>query len=185
VNDVIVVLLGTDHHPFDRLVDWADEAARRHPERRIVVQHGETRAPTVAEGHAYLPHATIMQLLAEAGAAVCHGGPGTIMDARGHGHLPICVPRDPAYGEHVDAHQQRFAALADGVGVLRVVDTAEAFYAALDQTLAASHKSQHRALPPNPATEAARARLARALDELVEPRQPRRRERALLNLGDV
>ena len=26
-----------------------------------------------------------------------------------HGHLPICVPRDPTSGEHVDDHQQLFA----------------------------------------------------------------------------
>jgi UDP-N-acetylglucosamine transferase subunit ALG13 len=185
VTHLVVVLLGTDHHPFDRLVGWADEAARRHPDRRIVVQHGETRAPEVAEGHDYLPHATIMQLLAEAGAVVCHGGPGTIMDARGHGHLPICVPRDPAYGEHVDSHQQRFAAVAHDAGVLTVAETAESFHSALGQALATTYGALHRALPPSPATQAARARLARELDELVAPRRRRRPERPLLNLGDV
>jgi UDP-N-acetylglucosamine transferase subunit ALG13 len=51
----------------------------------------------------------IADLLDRASAVVTHGGPGTIMDARSHGHTPIVVPRDPRLGEHVDDHQQRFA----------------------------------------------------------------------------
>jgi UDP-N-acetylglucosamine transferase subunit ALG13 len=182
VSGLVVVLLGTDHHPFDRLVDWSDEVARRHPDLRIVVQHGETRAPRVAEGHDYLPHATIMGLLAEASAAVCHGGPGTIMDARGHGHLPICVPRNPSYGEHVDGHQQRFAAVAGRAGVLTAVETAEEFHTALDRVLAQGYGERHHDLPPNPATERARVRLAHELDLLVEQRSARKATRTRSHL---
>jgi UDP-N-acetylglucosamine:LPS N-acetylglucosamine transferase len=45
-----------------------------------------------------------------ADVVIAQGGPGGIMDSRACGRVPIVVPRDPARGEHVDDHQQRFAA---------------------------------------------------------------------------
>lgn len=167
---LVVAMVGTDHHPFDRLVDWIDDAARRHPDTRFIVQHGESKPPEVAEGHAYLPHERITELLAEAVGAVVHGGPGTIMDARGAGHVPICVPRDPSLGEHVDGHQQRFAALVGPAGVVTDVRTAEEFQAALDAVLAAGDSARVRALPESAATAAARSQLALELDALLEAR---------------
>jgi UDP-N-acetylglucosamine transferase subunit ALG13 len=166
-------MVGTDHHRFDRLVDWSDEAATLHPAARVVVQHGASRAPSVAEGHPFLPHGEIRRLLAIAAGAVCHGGPGTIMDARSAGHLPICVPRDPALGEHVDDHQQRFAALVGRAGVVTAARTRLEFLAAIDGVLATATTSsgfRPRVVPTSPATEEARERLARELDELTLPR---------------
>ena len=167
---LIFAMVGTDHHPFHRLVDWVDEAARRHPDTRFVVQHGESKAPTLAEGHAYLPHEQIRELLAEADGAVVHGGPGTIMDARAAGHVPICVPRDPALGEHVDGHQQRFAALVGPAGVVTHVQSADRFHGALEAALAAGSAGRVRSMPESAATEAARAQLAIELDALLVPR---------------
>jgi UDP-N-acetylglucosamine transferase subunit ALG13 len=168
VTDLVVVLLGTDHHPFDRLVSWSDEVARLRPDLRLVVQHGATRAPQYAEGHDFLPHRELLDLIREAAAVACHGGPGTIMDARGAGHVPVCVPRDPALGEHVDGHQMRFAALAARAGVVTAVDRADKFHAALHRIVQESgDRGARRAIPPNPAIEAARLRLAEELDRLV------------------
>ena len=173
MTGLVVVLLGTDHHPFERLVSWADVVARLRPDVRFVVQHGATRAPLHAEGHGYLPHRHLQELIGEASVVVCHGGPGTIMDARGAGHVPVCVPRDPARGEHVDGHQLRFAALAARAGVVRTVDGVDQFRAALDALLATSADAATRpAIPPNPAIEAARERLARELDRLVATDRP-------------
>ena len=176
---LIFAMVGTDHHPFHRLVDWMDEAARRHPETRFVVQHGESKAPILAEGHAYLPHAQISELLAEADGAVVRGGPGTIMDARAAGHVPICVPRDPALGEHIDGHQQRFAALVGPAGVVHAVATIEEFHDRLDRALTHS-PSQGAAIMATRVRDTARARLAAELDELitVRPHRLARRYRA-------
>jgi UDP-N-acetylglucosamine transferase subunit ALG13 len=168
VSELVVVLLGTDHHPFDRLVAWADEVARLRPDLRLIVQHGATRAPEYAEGHDYLPHHELLDLIGAASAVACHGGPGTIMDARGAGHVPVCVPRDPALGEHVDGHQMRFAALAARAGVVTTVDRVDKFHAAIHQLVKASAERGARpVIPPNPAIEAARGLLARELDRLV------------------
>jgi UDP-N-acetylglucosamine transferase subunit ALG13 len=55
-----------------------------------------------------LPRDELSHLMGAARVVVCHGGPGTILEARAAGRVPIVVPRDPTFGEHVDDHQIRF-----------------------------------------------------------------------------
>lgn len=172
MSGLVLALVGTDHHPFERLVNWIDRAAWHHREVHFVVQHGATAAPVAAEGHDFLAHDRLVTLLHEAAVVVCHGGPGTILDARDAGHVPLCVPRDPALGEHVDGHQQRFAAMMDRTGVVRAVSTHDRFEVELAAAL-------ERAAQPGAATlldterEASRARLATELDGLIA-RRPHR-----------
>lgn len=106
----ILVTVGTDHHPFQRLVDWADRYASRHPEHEVFIQYGSARPPRHTERSALLDHAQLQTEISRADAVVCHGGPATITDVRRSGLVPICVPRDPTLGEHVDEHQMLFAA---------------------------------------------------------------------------
>jgi UDP-N-acetylglucosamine transferase subunit ALG13 len=105
----IFVTVGTDHHPFDRLVRWADELALAHPDATVTVQFGTSTAPRVAEGVSAVPHEDMLRRMGAASVVVAQGGPGGIMDSRVSGRLPIVVPRDPSLGEHVDDHQQRFS----------------------------------------------------------------------------
>lgn len=107
---LVAVLLGTDHHPFDRLVAWTEQLAAT-GDIDWFVQHGATPLPAQhpwMSGRPMLGAAELEDLLGRADAVVTHGGPGLIMEARTHGHLPVVVPRDPVRGEHVDDHQQRF-----------------------------------------------------------------------------
>jgi UDP-N-acetylglucosamine transferase subunit ALG13 len=167
VKPLVVALAGTDHHPFRRLVEWVDAAAERRPDVRFVVQHGSsTGAPRVAEGRQFLPHDALMALLAQASVAICHGGPGTIMDAREAGHVPLCVPRDPALGEHVDRHQQRFATVVGRAGVVRHVTSVESFHEELDRALAQT-SSPLSIAPATQDRDTARARLGADLDALI------------------
>lgn len=174
---LVVALTGTDHHRFERMVQWIDAAALRHRDVRFVIQHGASGPPSVAEGHEFLAHDHLMAMLAEACVVVCHGGPGTIMDAREAGHVPLCVPRDPRLGEHVDGHQQRFAAAAAGEGVVLAISSLEAFHRALDDALVAPASV---AIPaPRRARDEARAKVAAELDDIlaVRPRRLVRRPR--------
>lgn len=171
MSGLVLALVGTDHHPFDRLVRWVDAAAGRHPEVRFVVQHGTARPPLVAEGHAHLRHDQLEALLAEATAVICHGGPGIVTEAREAGHLPLCVPRDPALGEHVDGHQQRFAAMVGRVGVVREVRTLETFERELADALA-TEPGAATVRPVHEPRDAARALAAAALEELLATVRP-------------
>ena len=105
----IFVTVGTDHHPFDRVVRWADAYAAANSEARVVVQYGSATPPVVAVGHESLPYVEMRRQMAAADVVVTQGGPGGIMDSRAVGRLPIVIPRTAALGEHVDDHQVAFA----------------------------------------------------------------------------
>ena len=172
MTGLVVALAGTDHHPFERMVDWVDAAAVRRTDVRFVVQHGATRPPRVAEGHDFLPHERLVEMLAQASLVICHGGPGTIMDAREAGHVPLCIPRDPLLGEHVDGHQQRFATMAGGAGVVRLVASLEVFHEELESALVPAPvlRAVHSTTE---ARDLARARAAAELDSLIDRRRTR------------
>lgn len=135
MSSLVFVSVGTDHHPFDRLIRWVDAWL---PEGvQCVVQHGTSAPPRRAEGVAYLDHAALTSLLDEAAVVVCHGGPTTITESRRHGRRPIVVPRDPALGEHVDDHQQRFCARMAAKGLISTAADEDAFRGLVDHALAA------------------------------------------------
>lgn len=113
--------VGTDHHPFQRLVDWASGYAERHPEHTVFIQYGTAQCVRGQERSALLDHAQLLTEITRADAVVCHGGPATITDVRRSGLVPVCVPRNPMYGEHVDAHQQRFVARIAEAGLVQHV----------------------------------------------------------------
>lgn len=122
------IVVGTDHHPFDRAVAWADDWQRRHPDDEVVIQYGRSQPPQVAVGHEFLSPVEVRETMTLADVVITHGGPGTISDAQHAGHRPIVFPRDPGRGEHVDDHQQRFAAWCadrEVVDLAREVDDLE------------------------------------------------------------
>lgn len=121
----LLVLVGTDHHPFGRALAWADSHQRAFPEDDVLVQHGLSDPPRYARGIAFLTPAEMRQQVTAADVVITHGGPGTISDARSGGHRPIVFPRDPVAGEHVDDHQQRFAPWCAERGLVLLARTPE------------------------------------------------------------
>ncbi|MFG3707617.1 glycosyltransferase [Micromonospora sp. NPDC047670] len=133
----LLVAVGTDKHPFGRLIGWLGEwHSGVADEVGLTLQHGHTPAPGVPGAVAFLGHDQLQAAMAEADLVVCHGGPATILEARRHGRLPIVVPRDPARGEHVDDHQQLFARRLGAAGMVALAETREELFAALDAGLA-------------------------------------------------
>ncbi|MCP3913233.1 MAG: glycosyl transferase family 28 [Actinomycetia bacterium] len=105
----VFVSVGTDHHPFDRLVGWADRWQQNtHRDAETYVQRGTSLVPPTVASCEYLDKNDLDMRMAQASVVVCHGGPSTIMGARGAGARPIVVPRDHTRGEHVDGHQLAF-----------------------------------------------------------------------------
>ncbi|MGL5810625.1 MAG: glycosyltransferase [Nocardioides sp.] len=114
-------MVGTDHHPFDRLVAWADHRAAGHPRDDVFIQYGSTGVPTHASGDALLTPQDMAARIGGSDIVITHGGPGTIMDVKKAGHRPIVLARDPAYGEHVDEHQMRFAEWCQRRDLIRLI----------------------------------------------------------------
>ncbi|HEY9556672.1 MAG TPA: glycosyltransferase, partial [Acidimicrobiales bacterium] len=128
----VVVTVGSDHHPFDRLVRWVDQWAARNPEASVWVQHGRSQAPEVAQGIDFSPHDEVLERMARADAVVTAGGPGTLMEIRAAGLRPIVVPRRGSLEEHVDGHQRAFARRVGEQGLATTCERAEELWAELD-----------------------------------------------------
>ncbi|GAB3731128.1 glycosyltransferase [Nocardiopsis nanhaiensis] len=159
----VVVSVGTDHHGFDRLVRWVDDYSRRHPDLRILVQHGHSSAPEKASGTPFMPSGDLSEAMHGASAVVTHGGPGTITQARSAGHLPIVVARDPELAEHVDEHQLLFVGRVEEAGRVRACSTSQRLHALLDQALASPDEFR-----VDPATDDGPKRAALRAGELID-----------------
>jgi len=168
----VLVVVGTDHHKFDRLVDWLDAWAEQQDQpTRVVFQHGSARPPRFGEGHALLPHEQLQELMATATVLVTHGGPATICEAWQHGRMPVVVPRDPTLGEHVDGHQQRFSRRLGGQGQVLLCEDRSDLERALD---AAREDPSHLRFGATEGRDqvvaGTVARIAEVIDGLVEDR---------------
>lgn len=139
VQPRIVVTVGTDHHPFDRLVGWVDEWCDDHPDVDVVIQRGGSRPSRHGNCRELIPYGELCAMFAGASVVVSHGGPATIMDALAAGRLPIVVARNPELGEHVDAHQLRFAEHLSRNGLADVAATKTELFEAIDRALDRPH----------------------------------------------
>jgi UDP-N-acetylglucosamine transferase subunit ALG13 len=139
VKPLLFVTVGTDHHPFDRLVRWLDAWLEGGGDRlaRCLVQRGTSIPPSHAQSSHYLPYDAMDAAVREAAALVCHGGPGTIMLAAHAGKIPIVVPRLRALGEHVDDHQLIFARRMANEGTIVLAESEDRFRALVEHALAA------------------------------------------------
>ena len=170
---LLLVTVGTDHHPFDRLVRWAGAwLAARPGTLRCVMQTGTSAPPDpseAAEWQAYLEFDALQAAMASAAAVVCHGGPGTILGARHMGAVPIVVPRQHRLGEHVDDHQvafsRRLAAEGDDI---HLAETEAGLHRLLDRV--ADEPAAFRAGPGDRATAGAVREFERLVDGLVGQR---------------
>jgi UDP-N-acetylglucosamine transferase subunit ALG13 len=174
---LLLVTVGTDHHPFDRLIRWAGAWLAANPGRlRCLMQTGTSAppvAPGVADWQAYLEFDVLQAAMAGAAAVVCHGGPGTILGARHMGAVPIVVPRQHRLGEHVDDHQVAFSRrLAAEGGGIHLAETEAHLHRLLDRV--AGEPGAFRAGPEDRATATAVREFGRLVDGLVGDR-PRRR----------
>jgi UDP-N-acetylglucosamine transferase subunit ALG13 len=160
----VVVSVGTDHHPFDRLLAWM----RSWPQPEavdVLVQTGETPPIEGLDCRAYLTPDELDAAMDRAIAVVCHGGPGTILQARHAGHLPVVVPRRSALGEHVDDHQVRFARWMADRGQVVVAEDEAALHAVLDA--AVIDPSSRRITPDVDPQDDVAARFGDLVDVLV------------------
>ena len=108
---MILATVGTHEDPFDRLLGELERLKSEGiVEEDVICQSGyctlEIQWDTT---HKQLPFDDLQELMANARIIITHGGPASIMQALAHGVIPIVVPRQADFGEHVDNHQCRFA----------------------------------------------------------------------------
>lgn len=108
---MIFVTVGTHEQPFDRLLRKVDELVYDHMiNEEVVVQYGySTYIPRYCEGYKLLPYEAMIKYVEKAGIVITHGGPASFMMPLQMGKIPIVVPRESKFGEHVNDHQAEFA----------------------------------------------------------------------------
>jgi UDP-N-acetylglucosamine transferase subunit ALG13 len=162
----VFVTVGTDHHPFDRMVDWVESWLSRDPDRvDCFIQFGSSRPPSLAAGERLVPREEMDERVATADVIVCHGGPGTIIDCLRSGTKPIVLPRRHASGEHVDDHQRRFARRLEEAGYIKVAESADELAALIE--LALDGSPEFKAVVPDDAVAPSVERFAAVTEPLT------------------
>ena len=111
---MIFFTLGTERHPFGRLIEAAESIARVLPEEGVFVQLGHhPREPRGCAFERWLPFPELAQRVASARVVVAHAGAGTILTCQQHGRIPVVLARQRALGEHQDDHQLQLARRMD------------------------------------------------------------------------
>ena len=167
-SPLVFVTVGTDHHPFDRLIGWVDGwLADGERSRRIqcVIQCGTSHPPSTADWTQYLSYDALQSLVGRATVVVCHGGPATIMECRRRGLVPFVVPRKRELGEHVDDHQGMFTRRLAEQGEVRLISDRDDLWELLDK--AVSDPTSFRTAVGTIRVEETVERFSRLMDSLV------------------
>lgn len=110
---MIFVTVGTHEQPFNRLVKKVDElVANGDIKEKVIVQTGfSTYVPQNCEFHKMMSFDDMQAALKKARIVITHGGPSSFIEALQYGKVPIVVPRQEKFHEHVNNHQMDFTKL--------------------------------------------------------------------------
>lgn len=123
---MIFVTVGTHEQQFNRLVEYMDKWAAVHDEE-VVIQSGySTYEPRKAKWSKIFPYQKMVELVKEARIVITHGGPSSFIMPLQIGKVPIVVPRQYKYNEHVNNHQLKFCReIQNRMGTIVVVEDIE------------------------------------------------------------
>ena len=107
---MIFVTVGTNEQPFNRLILNVDEWKRDGIIKEdVIMQIGySTYKPKYCRWNSFFSHQEMMRQVSEARIVVTHGGPASFIMPLQIGKIPIVLPREKKYGEHVNDHQVYF-----------------------------------------------------------------------------
>lgn len=125
---MIFVTVGTHEQPFNRLIQKVDELKRDGIiQEEVIMQTGfSTYEPQYCQWSKLIPYQQMVQNVADARIVITHGGPASFIMPLQVGKIPIVVPRQHQYDEHVNDHQVEFARnVAERMGNILVVEDIE------------------------------------------------------------
>ena len=108
---MIFVTVGTHEQQFDRLVRCVDRLkAEGKITEEVMIQTGfSSYEPKACRWSKLCSYQEMNEYMDQARIVITHGGPSSIMMALQRGKIPIVVPRQKQYEEHVNDHQVEFA----------------------------------------------------------------------------
>jgi len=107
---MIYVAVGTHEQSFDRLVRAVDALkADGTITEEVIIQIGySTYVPQHCTWQKLFPYQDMVRYMDEARIVITHGGPSSFLAPLRSGKVPVVVPRQLRYGEHVNDHQLEF-----------------------------------------------------------------------------
>ena len=132
------VSVGNCHQSFARMLSRIAEIADGSiMPRPVYVQHGHTPFTSSMSCIAtpFLTRDEFDERLADASLVLVHGG-ATALQAVRAGKVPVVMPRQAQYGEHIDDHQREFAKALAADGLVVVAEEADDLQAAISEALA-------------------------------------------------
>ena len=108
---MIFVTVGTHEQQFDRLIRQIDLLKESNLIKEdVFIQTGYSDyKPRFCEYKDMIGYEEMDSYVKKANIVITHGGPGSIMLPFKYGKVPIVVPRQVDFEEHVDNHQKIFA----------------------------------------------------------------------------
>lgn len=108
---MIFVTVGTHEQPFNRLVKEVDELKRNGGiTESVFIQTGySTYVPQYCEYKDFISMQEMNKYVEKARIVITHGGPASFLMPIQLGKIPIVVPRNSIFNEHVNNHQVNFS----------------------------------------------------------------------------
>ena len=125
---MIFVTVGTHEQPFNRLIKKVDELKRDGViQEDVIMQTGfRTYEPKYCEWSKLIPYQQMIKNVEDARIVITHGGPASFIMPLQIGKVPIVVPRQHKFDEHVNDHQVEFARnVAERMGTIIPVEDIE------------------------------------------------------------
>lgn len=121
---MIFVTVGTHEQAFNRLIEYVDAIKT---EEEIFAQTGySSYIPQNIRWKKFLTYQEMQDAFRNARVVITHGGPSTFMESIGAGKIPIVVPRQKCFDEHVNDHQLIFVRqIEKQTAILPVYDIAD------------------------------------------------------------
>lgn len=107
---MIFVTVGTHEQGFERLIEEVDRLKKDGIiSEEVIIQKGYTKyEPKYCETYELIDYDKLQEYLAKARIVITHGGPASFIAPLSIGKIPIVVPRQKAFDEHVNDHQVDF-----------------------------------------------------------------------------
>lgn len=108
---MIFVTVGTHEQSFNRLIKCVDELkAQKVIDEDVVIQTGfSTYEPQNCKWSKLFSYQDMVKYVQEARIVITHGGPSSFIMSLQIGKIPVVVPRQKKYGEHINDHQVEFS----------------------------------------------------------------------------
>ncbi|MDE5566597.1 MAG: hypothetical protein K2I77_06385 [Anaeroplasmataceae bacterium] len=108
---MIFVTVGTHEQGFDRLVKKIDFLIRDNIlTEEVIIQKGYTSyQPEHCKCYDFLPYEEMQKYQEEARLIITHGGPASFLYPLSISKIPIVVPRQKSFNEHINDHQLDFS----------------------------------------------------------------------------